>query len=106
VEGEKNNDAEKRDDFENWVWLHVFIRLHEFEVEIIKLLQRKILKGYNLIAAFNVLFYIGTQKSIEFVNRFLDSDNEFLRNKAFACIKYIYERNIILWYNNEEKFKL
>lgn len=82
-----------------------FIKPYEFEIEIITFLQRKIAEGYNLVAALNVLFYIGTQESIEFLSQFLDSDNDLLRNKAFACIKYIYERNNFLWYNNEEKYQ-
>jgi hypothetical protein len=31
-----------------------------------------------------------------------DDENSLLRNKAFACIKYIYERQHVLWYNKEE----
>ncbi len=82
-----------------------FIKPYEFEKEIITFLQRKISEGDNLVGALNVLFYIGTQDSIEFLSKFLDSDNELLRNKAFACIKYIHERNNYLWYNNEEKYQ-
>ncbi len=82
-----------------------FIKPYKFEISIIAFLRRKIMEGYNLVAAFNVLFYIGTQKSIEFLSQFLDSDNELLRNKAFGCIKYIYEQDNLLWYNNEEKYQ-
>lgn len=81
-----------------------FIKPYKFEMEIINFLQKKIFEEHNLVAAFNVLFNIGTEKSIEFLSQFLDSDNELQRNKAFFCIKYIYEKDNVLWYNNEEKY--
>ena len=79
-----------------------YIKPHNFEKELIDFLDNKISEGYYLVGALNVLFFIGTQDSIKFLSQFLSSENELLRNKAFSCIKYIYERQNILWYNREE----
>lgn len=78
------------------------IEPHIFEKELIAFLDKKISEGYDLVGALNVLFFIGTQDSIKFLSQFLSSENELLRNKAFSCIKYIYECQNMLWYNREE----
>jgi len=79
-----------------------YIKPHKFEKELIAFLDKKISEGYDLVGALNVLFFIGTQDSIKFLSQFLSSENELLRNKVFSCIKYIYERQNMLWYNGEE----
>ena len=74
----------------------------KYEEKIIVFLEKKIAEGYEFIAAFNVLFAIGTQKSIDFLKKHLDDENDILRNKVSSCIQHIYERMNVLWYNEEE----
>ena len=76
----------------------------KFECEIIDLFQTKIRDGYIISGALNILAFIGTDKSINFLSQFLEDTNDILRQKSFYCIRKIKERNNIDWYKGEEIF--
>lgn len=79
-----------------------YIKPVKYENELISFLEKKIAEGFHMVGALNILFFIGTDKSIEFLTKYLDDENRLLRDKAFSSIKYIFERQNKLWYNREE----
>lgn len=85
----------------------LFARLHNIdcsnkEKEIITFLEEKINQGYELFGSLNLLAYIGTNISVDFLMKYIESSNDTLQQKAFYCIRYIKERQNIDWYHNIE----
>ncbi len=77
----------------------------KFENEFISLFEAKIKNGYSIYGALNILAFIGTSKSIDFLSQYLEDEDDILRQKSFYCIRMIKERNNIDWYNGEEIFQ-
>lgn len=55
--------------------------------------------------ALNLLAFIGSERSINFISEFLQSEKDRIKQIAFFCIQKIYERKDLLWYNGEESPK-
>jgi len=72
------------------------------EKELVTFLEEKINQGYDLVGTLNLLAYIGTDISVDFLRKHLDSPNDLLKQKAFYCIRYIKERQNQDWYNDLE----
>ncbi|KKM60182.1 hypothetical protein LCGC14_1544480 [marine sediment metagenome] len=72
------------------------------EKELITFLEEKLNLGYYIIGSLNVLANIGTDLSVDFLMKYLDSSNDSLKQKAFYIIRYIKERKNIDWYNDLE----
>jgi len=72
------------------------------EKELVTFLEEKINQGYDLVGTLNLLAYIGTDISVDFLRKHLDSPNDLLKQKAFYCIRYIKERQNLDWYNDLE----
>ncbi len=73
------------------------------EKELVTFLEEKINQGYDLVGTLNLLAYIGTDISVNFLRKYLDSPNDLLKQKAFYCIRYIKERQNQDWYNDLER---
>ncbi|MBN1803350.1 MAG: type I restriction enzyme HsdR N-terminal domain-containing protein [Candidatus Lokiarchaeota archaeon] len=84
----------------------MLIKPQNFEQRIINFLKEKFSDGYRLYSSLNSLIPIGTHKTIKFLSKLLNSEDEHLRDIVFSCIKYIYERNNKLWYDGEEIFNI
>ncbi len=52
--------------------------------------------------ALNLLAFIGSEGSIDYISEFLLSEIDRIKQIAFFCIQKIYERKDLLWYNGEE----
>lgn len=77
----------------------------KFENENINLFESKIKNDYKIYGALNILAFIGTGKSIDFLSQYLEDEDDILRQKSFYCIRMIKERNNIDWYNGEKIFQ-
>ena len=72
------------------------------ERELVTFFEEKINQGYDLVGSLNLLAYTGTDISVNFLRKYLDSPNDLLKQKAFYCIRYIKERQNLNWFNDLE----
>ncbi|TFG20494.1 MAG: hypothetical protein EU529_14820 [Promethearchaeota archaeon] len=86
--------------------LHNLILLESESVEekILDIFKKDISEGKKIYGSLNILAFIGTQLSVDFLEQFLDNPDDILKQKAFYCIRRIKERQNINWYNGEEQF--
>ena len=98
------NSLTKDRDFEiNMLFRNLYsVDCSNKERELVTFLEEKINQGYDLIGALNMLAYTGTDISVDFLKKYLDSPNDLLKQKAFYCIRYIKERQNLNWFNDLE----
>jgi hypothetical protein len=76
----------------------------KYEKDFLTIFQEKINEGYRIYGALNILAFIGTDQSVDFLSQYLENTDDILKQKAFYCIRRIKERENIDWYNEEELF--
>lgn len=100
---EFRNDSEAgyliHDLFDNLIYVNPI----DYESQIIELMSNGLENQHALWRGLNLLAFIGTDKSIKFLEQFLiDPSEEKFKQMAFFCIYNIKKRQNINWYNQEE----
>lgn len=72
------------------------------ESKIISIIEANRDNEQVVFRALNLLVFIGSEESIDYISEFLQSEKDRIKQIAFFCIQKIYERKDLLWYNREE----
>ncbi len=83
----------------------IFHQIGVDESKIISIIESHREDEQVVFRALNLLAFIGSEGSIDYISEFLQSEKDRVKQIAFFCIQKIYERKDLLWYNGEESQK-
>lgn len=75
------------------------------ESKIISIIEEHREDEQVVFRALNLLAFIGSEGSINYISEFLQSEKDRIKQIAFFCVQKIHERKDRLWYNGEESQK-